>query len=54
VHVPIVPAEELAARAPDYALLLVWNFADEVIAQQLTYRAAGGRFTIPLPVLRIV
>ena len=54
VHVPIVPAEELAVRAPDYALLLVWNFADEVIAQQSSYRDAGGHFAIPLPQLRIV
>ena len=54
VHVPIVPSEELATRAPDYALLLVWNFADEVMIQQQTYRDTGGRFTIPLPKLRIV
>jgi hypothetical protein len=53
VHVPIVSAEELAARAPDHALLLVWNFADEVMAQQQPYRAAGGKFAIPLPVLCI-
>ncbi len=53
VHVPIVPAEELAERAPDFALLLVWNFAEEVMAQQHVYRDAGGKFAIPLPVLRI-
>lgn len=53
VHVPIVAAEELEARAPDFALLLVWNFAEEVMAQQQAYRAAGGKFAIPLPVLRI-
>ncbi len=53
VHVPIVAAEELAARAPDFALLLVWNFAEEVMAQQQAYRDAGGQFVIPLPVLRI-
>ena len=53
VHVPIVAAEELAARAPDYALLLVWNFADEVMAQQQAYRDGGGKFAVPLPVLRI-
>lgn len=53
LHVPIVPAEHLADRAPDYALLLVWNFADEVMAQQQPYRDAGGRFVIPLPELRI-
>jgi hypothetical protein len=53
VHVPIVSAEELVARAPDYALLLVWNFAEEVMAQQQAYRDAGGKFAIPLPDLRI-
>jgi SAM-dependent methyltransferase len=53
VHVPIVPSEELAARAPDHALLLVWNFGEEVMAQQQEYRDAGGKFAIPLPVLRL-
>lgn len=54
LHIPIVSAEELAVRAPDSALLLVWNFAEEVIAQQETYRYGGGKFVIPLPQLRIV
>jgi SAM-dependent methyltransferase len=53
VHVPIVPAEDLVARAPDYALLLVWNFAEEVMAQQQRFRDVGGKFAIPLPVLRL-
>lgn len=53
LHVPVVPAEELAARAPDYALLLVWNFVEEVLAQQQCYRDAGGKFAVPLPVLRL-
>lgn len=54
VHVPIVPAEELSARAPDYALLLVWNFAEEVMAQQQAYRDGGHKFVIPLPDLRVI
>jgi SAM-dependent methyltransferase len=53
-HVPIVPAEDLAKLAPDYALLLVWNFAKEVMGQQSAYRKGGGRFVVPLPELRIV
>jgi SAM-dependent methyltransferase len=53
-HVPIVPSEELAERAPDVTLLLAWNFADEILAQQQAYRDAGGKFLIPIPELQFV
>jgi SAM-dependent methyltransferase len=54
VRIPILAPEELASRAPDYCLLLTWNFADEILAQQQAYRAAGGRFIIPIPEVRVV
>ncbi len=54
VSIPIVPAERLLAERPDYCLLLAWNLADEIIAQQAGYLAAGGRFVVPLPEPRVV
>ncbi|MEM1447853.1 MAG: class I SAM-dependent methyltransferase [Planctomycetota bacterium] len=49
----IHPAERLAEDRPDYALLLAWNFADEIMRQQSAYTDAGGRFIVPVPQPRI-
>ena len=52
-RLPIRPVEVLVEEQPDDVLLLAWNFADEIMAQQSEYRAAGGRFITPVPMPQI-
>ena len=53
LHVPVLPPTAIEERAPDYLLILSWNFAAPIMAKHQNFSNAGGRFIVPLPKLEI-
>jgi SAM-dependent methyltransferase len=51
--IPVVDESRLFENPPDYALLLSWHIADELISK-LRDRGYKGRFLVPLPDPRVV
>lgn len=54
MHIPVVPDSALLEEKPDYALLLAWNFASEIMQNLQAYRDSGGKFILPIPHARII
>jgi len=52
-HIPILSPEEVAVKKPDFLLILPWNIAQEVRAQNSSIRDWGGKFVTAVPTLEI-
>lgn len=48
-HIAVVGPERLESDPVDVLLILAWNIADEVVAQQRAFADRGGRFLLPIP-----
>lgn len=53
-HIPIRPPEDLYSRRPDYVVILAWIYADKIMERHRKFIDQGGKFIVPLPVLRVV
>lgn len=53
-RIPVLAPEEIAARRPDYLLILPWNIRDEIIEQMSGIRVWGGQFVVPIPTLDVI
>ena len=50
----IVNDYKLIANNIDYALILPWNFKNEIMKNLKEFKKSGGQFIIPLPKIQIV
>lgn len=51
--IPVLEESELYRNQPDYALLLSWHIADELIPK-LKEKGFKGKFIIPLPIPKVI
>ncbi|WP_054046010.1 class I SAM-dependent methyltransferase [Alloactinosynnema sp. L-07] len=54
VHLPVRPPTAFADPYPDYALLFAWNHAEEITAKEQEFRAAGGKWIMYVPEVRVL
>lgn len=54
MHIPVVPPADFQANAPDIALMLAWNYQEEILGKEQAFRTNGGKFIVPIPMPRIV
>jgi methylation protein EvaC len=53
-HIPVRPYEEFKTRYPDYALLFGWNHGEEIMANELAFKSAGGKWILYVPQVQVV
>jgi hypothetical protein len=54
MHIPVYSDEFLLEKRPDYAVILAWNFAEEIILNNKKYQESGGKFIVPIPIPKII
>ena len=53
-HIPVISSSALADRKPDYVVILAWQYAEPIMKKNAAYLQQGGRFIVPLPLLKVI
>ncbi|HSK62751.1 MAG TPA: methyltransferase domain-containing protein, partial [Pyrinomonadaceae bacterium] len=53
-HIPVRPYDEFKANYPDYGLLFGWNHAEEIMAKEEAFTAAGGKWIVYVPRVQVL
>jgi len=53
MHIPVVPYETFKSNPPDYAVLFAWNHAEEIMAKEKEFMAAGGKWIVHVPEVKV-
>jgi methylation protein EvaC len=54
MHIPVKPYEAFQSNPPDYAVLFAWNHAEEIMAKEKEFMAAGGRWIVHVPKVQVL
>jgi hypothetical protein len=53
VHINVVDENFLFNNQPDYAMIMSWNMADDIISK-LKAKGFRGKFILPIPKLKVL
>ena len=53
MHIPVVPYDFFKKNKPDYALLLAWNHAEEIVSKEKDFVLNGGKWIIHVPHVKV-
>jgi len=53
-HIPVLSADALYERRPDYVMILAWNFANPIMQMHKKYSDEIGQFILPMPIPQIL
>ncbi len=54
MHIPVVPYQKFKDSPPDYAVLFAWNHAEEIMAKERDFVAAGGKWIVHVPEVKVL